>query len=277
MKSQDKGLILKDRPSYHLKKGFIYLYCVTGQTPQLKEIWDLTKSIYFIYHSGLYAIVSEVSYDEFSEENLKKNLANLEWIKQRASFHEKIIEGIMKYTCVVPFKFATLFNSEGSLKLMLKKHTEIFKKNLNNLMDKEEWGIKIYCNMGRLKEILSHEDKEILKIDKEVDASSPGKAFILKKKKEDLIKDILNKRIREYTKACFERLKRQVLESKINKLLPKEVTERKEDMVLNSVFLVNKHRVNTLISIVEAFKTQYKDKGLLFEYTGPWPPYNFCK
>ena len=255
----------------------IYLYCVTNRVPKLKEIDHFLDSLYFIYDKGIYAVVSKVPAEEFSEENLTKNLADLEWVKQKAGIHEKIIEGIMKYVGVIPFKLATLFNTENSLKVMLKKHAQIFKENLHDLRGKEEWGVKIYCDRGKLKEGLVQQDEEILKIDKEMSLSLPGKAFILKKKKEDLIKERINKRISEYTKTCFERLQAQILESKINKLLPKEVTERKDDMILNSVFLVDKNRVNTFVNMVEDFKIQYADQGLLFDRTGPWPPYHFCE
>ncbi len=254
----------------------IYLYCVTINIPKLKEAGDLVDNAHFFYYQHLYAVVSNVSADEFSEENLKKNLADLEWIKKKANVHEMVIETVMKNSCVIPFKFGTIFNTEENLKVMLKKHAEILKENLNNLRDKEEWGVKIYCDIKKLKECLSQQGDEILKIDKEISSSSPGKAFILKKKKGDLIKDIVNKRICEYGQESFERLKQIVIESKINKLLPKEVTERKDDMILNSAFLVEKNKVSDFMRILSTLRAQYKDRGLFFDCTGPWPPYNFC-
>ena len=65
-------------------------------------------------------------------------------------------------------------------------------------------------------------------------------------------------------------------EARINKLLSKEVTEREEEMILNSAFLINKNKVAGFLNTVEGLKTRYADKGLFFDCTGPWPPYNFC-
>src|SRR3989338_586931 len=226
------------------EKNLIYLYCVTKKAPKLKGVGNLVDELYFVYHLGLYAVVSKVKESEFSEENLKKNLANLEWVKDRVTVHEEVIEGIMKNSDVVPFKFATIFSNADNLKAMMDKHLEDFKTNLRNLKNKEEWGVKIYCD--------------------------------IEKKKEELMKEAVNKRINEYGQESFELFKILSYEARINKLLPKEVTEKEDDMVLNSAFLVDKDKVSEFIHAVDDLKTKYNDKGLNLDCTGPWPPYNFC-
>lgn len=252
----------------------VYLYCVTRKVPDFNGL-DL-DNIYSICYLGLYAVVSKVCKDEFGEANLKRNLANLDWIKEKVTTHEKIIERVMKDTCVIPFKFATLFNTEDNLKIMLKMHTKNFKKNLKDLKGKEEWGVKIYCDIERLKESIIKEDIEILIIEKEINSISPGKAYFLKKKKEELIETALNRKINEYGQKSFATLKQLSLKARINKLLPKEVTDRKDDMVLNSAFLVDKSKVAEFIQTADDLKSKCSDKGLNFDCTGPWPPYNFC-
>jgi len=259
------------------KKRLIYLYCITTKVPKLKNVDGLACDLSFVYCQGLYAVVGKVSEAEFGEENLKKNLADLEWIKVKASLHEKVIEGIMKSACVIPFKFGTIFNGEGGLKAMFGEHAEEFKQSLRNLEHKEEWGLKIYCELEKLKEAVVREEPEILEIDNQINSSSPGKAFLLKKKKEELIKNALHKRVNECGQKSFEILKDFSVDTQINKLLPKEVTERKDDMILNSAFLLNKSRVAEFIQAAGDLKAKYNDRGISFDCTGPWPPYNFCK
>ncbi len=260
-----------------MEKEIIYLYCVTDKTPALKDIAHLTNKLRPISYNGLYAIAGKVKKDEFSVQALSKNLANLRWIKAKANLHEKVIEGIMKKGSVIPFKFPTLFNSEDNLKKMLKKHAQKFQVHLKGLAGKEEWGIKIYCDMDKLRKALIREDKESLNIDKEINASTPGKAYFLKKKKLGFLDTSARKKISEYGQDSFDSLSRQSVKAQINKLLPKEVTEREDDMVLNSAFLVDKKRIKEFIKIVYNLNSKYKDKGLEFNCTGPWPPYNFCE
>lgn len=258
-----------------MAEEIIYAYCITQKTSNLKTIENLIDSLYFVYHKGLFAVVSKVGVDEFNAEGLKKNMADLEWVKKKVWLHERVVEGIMKNSCLIPLKFATLFNSEESLKAVLEEYAEQFRIILTSLKDKEEWGVKIYCDLGKLKEVLLLEDEEILNIDKEISFSSTGKAYFLKKK-EELLNIAVNKKFNEYGQMSFNRLREVSQEAGINKLLPKEVTERNDKMILNSVFLINKNKVRYFLNIVENLRAKYTDKGLFFDCTGPWPPYNFC-
>ena len=58
--------------------------------------------------------------------------------------------------------------------------------------------------MDKLKENLIREDKEFLNIDKEINSASPGKAFILKKKKDELINTSINKKLNNYEKCLIK-------------------------------------------------------------------------
>lgn len=259
------------------RNGLIYLYCVSNKKPELKKINCFVNDLYLVNDKDLWAVVSKVSDDEFSEEKLKKSLADFEWVKRKASLHEKIIEGVMEGTCVIPFKFATLFASEDNLKGMLREQAKILKENLKALEGKEEWGVKIYCDRKKLKESLLEENEMILEINQEISSSSPGRAFLLKKKKEELLNTEMNIKINEYGRESFYSLREQSLQSSFNKLLPKEVTEREEDMILNSTFLLDKKRASDFVHAVENLRERYGHKGFLFDCTGPWPPYNFCQ
>ena len=259
-----------------MSEKLIYVYCVADKEPEIKAaVGGLTDNLHFISHSGIYAVVSMVEEDEFSEENLKKNLADINWIEKKARVHEGVIEGIMKSSVVLPLKFATLFNTEENLKAILEEKSSEFKENLEYLRDKEEWGVKIYCDIDKLKENITRVNGDILKMTKEIDSGSAGKSFFLKKKKEEMLTIAVNKKIQEYGQDSFNRLREQSINAKINKLLPEEVTEKKEKMILNSAFLVEKDKVNAFNSTVDILKKQYKEIGILFDCTGPWPAYNF--
>ena len=161
------------------EQQLIYLYCVMQEQPPMKSTDGLANSIHFVCHEGLYATVCNVEENEFGEQNFKNNLANLEWVKTHAQMHEKVIEQVMADTCVIPFKFGTLFNTEDSLKAMLQEYGQEFKALLQKLDNKEEWGVKIYCDKERFKGNLINDEPEVLKIENEIKSSSVGKAFFL--------------------------------------------------------------------------------------------------
>jgi len=251
------------------EKELIYLYCVTNKIPELKRNM---KGVYFIYHEGLYAVVSKVPEDEFNEEDIRKNLNDMEWLNTKVRLHEKLIEGVMKNNCLVPFKFATVFKSEQRMIAEISEHEEELRDNLSYFEGNEEWGIKIYCDLPCLNNFLSREDEKILNMDKEISSSTPGKAFFLKKRREEMI----NNMVFVYSQDFLDRLNKVSIHVCINRLLPKEVTCKNDEMILNTACFVNKKGRETFLNMAYAIRTQYGRCGFSFDCTGPWPPYNFC-
>ncbi len=179
-------------------------------------------------------------------------------------------------TDVIPFKFGILFNTNDSLKAMLEQYGEEFKAILRRLAHKQEWGLKIYCDSEKIKAGFTNNKADILKIEDEIKSSSVGKSYFLKKKKDELIDKTLNEEISECGRESFELLKELSFEARINRLLPRDVTEREDDMVLNAAFLVDKDEVGDFLNMVDTLKMHYEGKGFLIDCTGPWPTYNFC-
>jgi len=257
-------------------RQLIYLYCVADTDPKTEQIENSEENLYSICHNGLYAVVGNVDQQEFGAEGLKRNMADMEWIKAKASMHERIIEQVMADTDVIPFKFGTLFNTDASLKAMLEEYGQEFKAILRKLAYKQEWGLKIYYNPEKLKANLGNDDSDILKIEDEIKSSSAGKSYFLEKKKDELIEQTVNEKMNECGQESFELLKGLSFEAHINRLLPREVTEREEEMILNSAFLIDKNEVDDFQNMVDILKMHYESKGFSIDCNGPWPPYNFC-
>ncbi|MCF7888938.1 MAG: GvpL/GvpF family gas vesicle protein [Victivallales bacterium] len=260
-------------------KKLIYLYCVTDKEPLLGKASELTDHLYSINFNEIYAVISEVSKLDFEKDNLEKNIANMEWLENQVRIHESVIDATLseKQLALVPFKFATVFYNTASLKSFIADYSESLLNNLLFLSDKEEWGVKIYCDNNRLEKSILENDPSVKKMDEEISASAPGKAFFIKKKKLELIKDLLHNKTNEYGKECFQNLKKLSVQAKINKLQSKELTGKETDMILNAVFLVDGDNIPEFTDIVLDLKNKYNSMGLDIDCTGPWPAYNFCK
>jgi len=66
------------------------------------------------------------------------------------------------------------------------------------------------------------------------------------------------------------------IEGQRNKVLGKNSTGKKSNMMLNAAFLLNKLDVRAFKEKVDALAANYKSDRLSFEISGPWPCYNFC-
>jgi len=260
-----------------MSEDLIYIYCVTGGIPELDSIpKEDGKDVYCIFHKGLCAVVSEVLPDEFGEDMLKKNLNDITWLESRVRKHEGVIEKVMERSAVIPFKFATIFKAEDSLKTMIENFLDEFKDILNRIEGRNEWGVKIYCDMEKFKTAVVRKDDQILRMEEEIKSSGIGKAYFLNKKREELIDDSTNKVITGYRMGIRETLLEHSNDARPVKLLPKEATGRKDEMILNAAFLIDKTKLGGFINSINYLKEKYKDIGFDFDYTGPWPPYNFC-
>ncbi len=264
-----------------MSEKLIYMYCVTGEMPEFNSALEEDgKGVYYIFHKGLFAVVSEALSDEFGEDTLKKNLNDITWLESRVRKHETVIEEVMEQSTVIPFKFPTVFKTEDSLKAMVENFVDEFKDILNRIEGRKEWGVKIYCDMEKFKTTVVKKDKQVLRIEEEIKSSGIGKAYFLNKKKEELIDDITNKAITGYRMEIRETLRKHSNDARPVKLLPKEATGRKDEMILNAAFLVDKTKLKNFINSINYLKERYSDVGsdigFDFDYTGPWPPYNFC-
>jgi len=160
---------------------------------------------------------------------------------------------------------------------MLENFHDEFKDILNKIQGREEWGVKIYCNLERFKTAVVKNDEQHLRMEEEIKSSGIGKAYFLNKKKEEFIDDITNKIITGYRIEIREVLQKQSSAACPMKLLPGEITGRKEDMIFNAAFLIDKTNLKSFIESINYLKEMYDAIGFCFDCTGPWPPYNFCQ
>jgi len=258
----------------------LYLYCITYNKPEIKESAGRMDAPYCIKYKDIYAVVSNVSSKDFSEKYIENNISNIEWLEKKVRIHDCTINEIMSgknITALVPFKFATVFFDENSLKSFLNKYYDSLVATLDSLINKEEWGVKIFYDKKLLEKSILSDDPNVKKFDDEINSSSPGKGYLLKKKKKELVETLLHVKTSEYGKECFVQLKKLSLQTKINKLQSKELTGKDNDMILNAVFLVDIHNISQFTDSVLDLKNRFNPRGFDIEFTGPWPAYNFCK
>jgi hypothetical protein len=252
----------------------IYVYCISDSPLLVDSISDQNDLKCLNFHE-FYAFVKQVSSDEFSEENLNKNFADLPWIELHARNHIRIIGEVMKNRVVIPFKFGTIFNSKESLGKFIHKYSTSLNENLKNIKGKEEWSVKIYCNYTLLNEQIIELSEDVNNLEQEILSSKPGKAFLLKRKKVELIEKEVEKIIQLSGQTCYEELASLSELTQINKLLPKEASDRTESMILNISCFVNQVKVNEFLGAIVELQKKYKKIGFDMSTAGPWPPFSF--
>ncbi len=252
----------------------IYAFCLTTTLPELNRKEEFS-GLRCIASGVFYAVIKMVPESEFSEENLKKNLSDIAWLDTNARMHVKIISMLMEDYTVIPFNFGTIYLSEEPLKKFIGDYADSLIENLLFVEWKEEWAIKLYCNHDVLKEHIDTLSPAAAELERQIMASSPGKAFLLSRKKAVFIENEIDLLCKKYGQEYFDEFKKISHSTALNNIVPKEYTDRKDEMILHAAFLVSKDKAIEFVSVVRQMKNKYAGFGFNVEITGPWPPFSF--
>lgn len=263
----------------------LYLYGIREKTegacPILAKGLDETYEVFILPYQELEAVVSKVSLAEFtSEEIQKKAWEDLNWIKEKAVIHEKVIEEAMrrddKILSLIPMKFGIIFKDTTGLEEILTKDYFLIKEVLDRIRGKQEWDIKVYLIERKKFEQVIREKNEVVKEKEKEMASLPeGMAFFMEEEVKEVISREMDRELNNIAGNLFERLDKQAVASTKNKILGKELTCKREPMILNAAYLIVEERIEGFKKEVDDLNQEMEEEGVYLEESGPWPAYNF--
>ena len=267
-----------------MAEELIYLYCIREETENpsfsTKGV-DGKGKVFSLPYRDLEAVVSKVSPEEFgSEEVQKKAQEDLKWIKEKGVAHERIIEEAMrkndKILSLIPMRFGTIFKEEARLKEVLDKDYSKIKEVLEKIQGKQEWSIKVYLkDKGKFEQTIKEENEAIKEKEKEIATLPEGMAYFMEEELKDVISKEAEKELNNVVESLFETLEKHAISSVKNKILEKELTGRREPMVLNAAYLISEEKIEVFKKEIEDLNQEIQAKGFCLEYSGPWPAFNF--
>lgn len=260
-----------------MESSGVLLYCVAGRDAGCLSVIpsiDEECNLYKVEYRDINGIVSDVSFEEYGEENLKIHGEDVGWLTGKAEKFMNTISAINYKTTIIPMKFLTIFNSTGRVLETLKDKYEDFEKKLKELRNKREWSVKIYCDHKTYKSNCMEE--EIEEFEKSLKGKPKGMSYLLRKKFESLMDDMVQEKILNTANSIAGEIEKGCFRMVSNKLLSRELTGRKEQMLLNCALLVCCEDEDSIVKQVDKIRERYKKQGFIIDCTGPWPPYSFC-
>jgi hypothetical protein len=238
---------------------------------------DPAYPVYSLSCRDIQAIVSRVSLQEFGQEELEARLNNLTWLKTKVQVHQDILETVLAGRALVPMRFCIIYQTEQRVQEILTQYYADFVDALTWLEDKKEWGCKVYCDRETLTHRVGEISDRVKELRAEMDKKSGGAAYFLKKKLDEVIAEEVERIGDDSAQRIHDLLSGYAEESVVNSLQSKELTGRKEEMVLNGAYLVSEEQLPAFRAKLESLAVEYGVMGFSCEVTGPWPPYNFVK
>jgi hypothetical protein len=220
------------------------------------------------------AVASRVDLAEFSPDRLQgKTAEDIQWLGKVAARHNEVISLSARSSPVLPLRLGTLFCSLDSLRATLVRCRAVAAEFLDQLGDRQEWGVKLYLQNRRLESAPRHDGPAAPHFSR---PQSGGAAYLAKKRAE------IDSR-REQRAGVYQTVRtvEQCLAGKAENCcrirnLSSDLTGRSEEMVFNAAFLLSASEQAAWLETTQTIDQNVHNNGLLLEISGPWPPYHFC-
>jgi hypothetical protein len=214
------------------------------------------------------AIVSSVPLAEFGQERLEENLNRLPWLEEKVRAHERVLEAALDAPALVPFRFCTLFSTEGAVRSMLVEQEERLGRGLERLAGRREWGVKAYVDEQALAAAVAAE----VGAEPEPEGAR-GQAYFARKRRERALSEAAEDAMQSRAVDVHRRLGSVAVASALVPLRREGAPAGR--MALNGAYLVPSEREGEFAATVAETERDLEPAGFRLELTGPWPPYNF--
>ncbi len=229
-----------------------------------------------IGYQAIQALVSPVPLAEFGNGTLEANLNDMAWLEARVRAHQEVLATVQTHHTLIPLRFGTIYQSEQRVAAMLAQRYNEFVDTLEWLTDKQEWGVKLYCDDALATEHIANASASVQGLKARMARSSEGAAYLLKKQLDQNSADELERLSDACANHSHEQLAQHAAAAVINPLQRRELSGRSATMILNSAYLVSNASLDSFRYELEQLCSSYGPQGFSYELTGPWPSYNFA-
>ncbi len=221
----------------------------------------------------LCAVLSEVAREDFCGAAAELRMQQLSWVGPRAFNHEAVVEEVMARSPVLPVRFGTLFSTPEAVKEFLDEHRRTIIQFLDQVTDQWEWSVKGLVVRRQAQPMPMSTSLALQQ--EQLTTLTPGRRYFAEQ------------RIRQEMEKEFDRWLNQTCHKVAGDLrshasdfrecdpLTWEPKESGSEEVLNWAFLLPKNASTAFRECIEHANADHGPDGLLFEMSGPWPPYHF--
>src|SRR5687767_1052805 len=219
-------------------------------------------------------LVSRLPAGEYAPQLIEESSGEVSWLSPRAMAHDRVLTWAQEHGGVIPFTMFTMFGSSEALAGILEQRAEGIARVFQKVGGADEFGVRIHRRHDQMLSVIDRLDPELEALRGEAEAAAPGQRYLLERK--------IAERSKSSVRAVSQRIAREVYESlrgiardAVSRPLTPDASRADVTLVLNGAFLVDRSRVDTFRAAVGERIREHEPNGLAFDFTGPWPPYNF--
>ena len=218
------------------------------------------------------AVISRVPLSEYGQEQLAVNLTGLDWVAEKGTRHEAIVQGFSSRATVIPLRFGTIFLTQDAIQRFMEQHRDSITMMIAKLRGKEEWGLDVYFDRELLLEALGSRNASVRDLEGRIAAAPPGQGYLMSKSLQALRQQSAREEIQKVLEAIAAATSAY---PSLQLGLPKFSAAGRAEIGGRFAFLVDRDRFEAFRAQAETLAGDYRDLGLRMELTGPLPPYSF--
>jgi hypothetical protein len=220
-----------------------------------------------IVEGRLLGATSVVPATEYEEEPLNARLQDLEWLAPRAAAHQDVNGKMLDLTAaVVPLAFGAIYRGTDGVRELLRSRAADLESRLHALEGRAEWIVSVEREGP---ELIGGESVRAL--DAEIAASAPGRAFLLGKRRDEVVREERRTRdaaVAEETSAAIAAIADSVYREQL-------IDDPIASAIARFSVLAPRAREVELGDIVRRLGATGSSGGYRVRLSGPWPAYRF--
>lgn len=223
-------------------------------------------TVRLVSSDDLVAIVSTVPEEAFDEAALRARLEEMEMLEALARAHHTVIDAAAANDVVLPLRLATVYRSDGRVLDMLRRGRERFTAALERLVDRNEWGVKVYAEPAEAAGAVRSPAPSAA-------GANPGKDYLRRRKEERRSADEMRRATAEFAGRVDAALCTLAADVRHYRPQNPQLSGARGENVLNAAYLVDAGRAGPFADAVRELNGAVP--GTRVELTGPWAPYSF--
>lgn len=240
--------------------------------PDLVGLADASVSLRPL--DDFHAVVSTVDANVFSAAAIEQRMEDLNWVAAQGAAHERVVAWFVDRAQILPASLFTLYSSEAALAASARERGSRIRSELERLRGLREWNLKVSCRPAMLAEHAGTHSDVLAQLDRELEAASPGRRYLMQKKRADVLKQEVFRVARQLAAEVLDSV-RDFAQSVV--VLPLPQAGQDLPVVLHAALLVELTREQPLVQELSDAAARLQSEGVDVSFSGPWAPYRFVE
>ena len=220
-----------------------------------------------IADGDLAAATSDVPESEFGAAALNDRIRDLDWLTPRASTHQRVNARLLEIAdTVIPLAFGALYRDDDRVREMLRTSADARVARLSTLAGRGEWVVTVTRDV----EDVPGARDDLRALDHEIASSTPGRAFLLEKRRTKVAEAAGARSDSEVGRHVFEELA-----GVAERTYREPVADAGRDVIVVRLSLLARRDDDRVDARIERLRGELERSGYRLRATGPWPAYRF--